>query len=313
MCISYNSSLSGNYRSHLPPIFQSNIPHPRPKTRSVDVLVCTHSLFRDAICRESVLTPEHVPSRYEFYYDIVLRGQYTFHLRTLHNRYGPIIRINPYEVHISDPSFYDTLYASSASGEKRDRWEWSAKQYGIPGAMISTIGHEHHKARRAAVSRYFSMASVRKLQPVIEERVRQLIERIRGFRDVDGGAFKADHLFAAFTNGRLSSPIFPWGDNRTLSSKSRDYSLLINSQDVVTEYSYGRSEHLLSLDDFGSDFHNAFLELAKGAALLRHMYWIFQLIQSLPEWLAVLISPSIGVTLQLRQVWASQHLSSSFT
>ena len=106
-------------------------------------------------------------------------------------------------MHISDPLYYDTLYASSASGEKRDKWEWSVKQFGVPEATSSTIRHEHHRARRAAVSRYFSTASVRKLQPIVEERVRQLIERIRGFKDTDGKVLKVNHLFAAFTNGRL--------------------------------------------------------------------------------------------------------------
>lgn len=140
--------------------------------------------------------------RYEFYYDVVLRGQYIFHLRTLHAKYGPIIRINPFEVHISDPYFYDTIYASTAHGEKQDKWEWSAKQLGLAGTMIGTIGHDHHKAKRAAVSPFFSMASVRKLQPVIEERVARLIESVRSFQDTDGKVLKINHLFSAFTNGQ---------------------------------------------------------------------------------------------------------------
>lgn len=40
---------------------------------------------------------------YEFYYDVIVGGQYTFHIAKLHDKYGPIIRINPYEVHVSDP------------------------------------------------------------------------------------------------------------------------------------------------------------------------------------------------------------------
>ena len=106
-------------------------------------------------------------------------------------------------MHISDPLYYDTVYASNASGEKRDKWEWSAKQFGVARSTHSTIRHEHHRARRAAVSHYFSMASVQKLQPVVDERVRQLIERIRGFKNVDGKALKFNHLFTAFTNGML--------------------------------------------------------------------------------------------------------------
>ena len=146
-------------------------------------------------------------TRYEFYYDVILRGQYTFHIRDLHAQYGPIIRINPYELHISDPVFYDTLYASSASGDKRDKWEWTAKQVGTPGSMFSTPSHDLHKARRAPLNRFFSTASVKRLQPLIEERVAKLIERFRGLKDVKGddGVVKIDYAYAAFTNGRVLS------------------------------------------------------------------------------------------------------------
>ena len=70
--------------------------------------------------------------------------------------------------------------------------------------MLPT-GHDQHKARRAALNRFFSTASVKRLQPVIAERVRTLIERLQGFKDVDGdvGVIKADYAFAAFTNGKL--------------------------------------------------------------------------------------------------------------
>ena len=71
--------------------------------------------------------------------------------------------------------------------------------------MLSTTAHDQHKARRAALNRFFSMASVRRLQPVIEERVAKLIERFRGFRDVKGieGVIKIDYAYAAFTNGQF--------------------------------------------------------------------------------------------------------------
>ena len=139
--------------------------------------------------------------RYEFYHDVILGGQYTFHLRTLHAQYGPIIRINPYELHVSDPDFYETLYASSASGEKRDKWDWYTKQFGTLGAMFSTTGHDQHKARRAALNRFFSMASVRKLQPVIGERVQRLVSRIRELKDAEDEMINANYAYAAFTSG----------------------------------------------------------------------------------------------------------------
>ena len=36
---------------------------------------------------------------------------------------GPIIRINPYEVHIDDPEFYEHVYVSAAE-RKTDKWSW---------------------------------------------------------------------------------------------------------------------------------------------------------------------------------------------
>ncbi|KAL9131629.1 MAG: hypothetical protein Q9217_000517, partial [Psora testacea] len=213
---------------------------------------------------------------YEFYYDVILRGQYTFHIRTLHVKYGPIIRINPYELHISDPAFYDVLYASSASGEKRNKWEWYTKQFGTPQAMFSTTGHDQHKARRATLNRFFSKASVRRLQPIIAERVQALVQRLRGFKDIKAGVINVDHAFAAFAN------------------------------DIVMEYSYGRSDHRVDQKDFAPDYHDAALEAGKRAGILKQMIWIYHLMQSLPEWLAILISPSFDSVLRIKRQFEQQ-------
>lgn len=78
--------------------------------------------------------------------------------------------------------------------------------------------------RRAALGQSFSMAMVRRLQPVVEERVRRLVERLRdcvteddggggGDGDGDGGkgergrgtVVRLEHAFAAFTNGMTRS------------------------------------------------------------------------------------------------------------
>jgi len=142
--------------------------------------------------------------RYEFYYDVVLRGQYTFHIQELHKQYGSIIRINPHELHVSDPEFYDTLYASSASKAKRDKWEWYTKQFGTPGAAFSTTSHDQHKVRRAALNRYFSAASVQRLQPVVQERVDKLVQRLEEAKE-SNTLVPLEYALAAFTNGASRS------------------------------------------------------------------------------------------------------------
>ena len=60
---------------------------------------------------------------YEFYFDVIKRGRYTWKIAELHQEYGPIVRINPYELHIIDPNFYDELYVGH-SKRKSDVWSW---------------------------------------------------------------------------------------------------------------------------------------------------------------------------------------------
>ena len=72
---------------------------------------------------------------YGTYLDVVKGGQFTFQIQEWHRQYvrhpplatttlirqhlkGPITRINPTELHIADPDFYDIAYSSSLSVNK---------------------------------------------------------------------------------------------------------------------------------------------------------------------------------------------------
>lgn len=67
------------------------------------------------------------------------------------------------------------------------------------------------------------------------------------------------------------------------------------------QYAYGRSDHRLDQEDFGPEYHDAVLEAGKAAGLLKQMIWIFNLMKSLPEWLAVLLSPSFDLVLRIQR------------
>ncbi|GKT94704.1 cytochrome P450 [Colletotrichum tofieldiae] len=221
---------------------------------------------------------------YEFWYDVVAEPEYTFKIGRLHEEYGsswprpssqsytdhpqgPIIRINPDEIHIADPDFYDTVYAGS--GRKRDKWDWITRSFGVDESLIGTLGHDEHRVRRAALSPYFSKQSVRALQPLIDRNMAILLERLREFA-VSGTPMKLDDAYAALTN------------------------------DIVEYYAFGRSEHRLQAPDFDPSFRDAMLQGGKAGHVLKHFPSLMDMLRKLPDSLLLKLSPAMGAYSQLQ-------------
>lgn len=129
---------------------------------------------------------------YEFYYDTVLGGQFSNKLVELHKVYGPVVRINPREVHVAEYDFYSKLYSGTA--RPLDKWTFWTQQSGAPRMSISmpqrvpsnsktdnvvaTVNYDHHKMLRSALSPFLSTESAHKLQPLVEERVDALLDAL---------------------------------------------------------------------------------------------------------------------------------------
>jgi cytochrome P450 len=137
---------------------------------------------------------------YEFYYDIILGGKYIWKIKEFHEKYGPVVRINPHELHVSDPAFWDVMFTASTSHNRRDKWVWQTDGIGIPTSLLGTAPHALHKNRRNALSPFFSMKNVRDLLPLIQERVDALVNRFKQGREKEG-VVALEYAFSAFTNG----------------------------------------------------------------------------------------------------------------
>ena len=70
----------------------------------------------------------------------------------------------------------------------------------MPNSTFATVGWEKHRVRRAALSPYFSKASVGRLQPVVDERVRVCVERLRALGR-EGGVGNVAVIANAFATG----------------------------------------------------------------------------------------------------------------
>jgi hypothetical protein len=101
------------------------------------------------------------------------------HFLSLISAQGPIIRISPYELHVSTPEFYEELY--SGASKKRDKYGWYCKWAATPDGTLGTVEHDLHRLRRGALNPFFSKASARRLQPLIQERADLLLQRVKEY------------------------------------------------------------------------------------------------------------------------------------
>ncbi|SLM41105.1 cytochrome p450 [Lasallia pustulata] len=198
---------------------------------------------------------------YEFYYDCIKGGQYTFEIGRMHKKYGPIIRISPHELHVNDPSFINELYAGG--NKRRDKYYFYARQFGPSKNIFGTVPHDLHRARRAALSRFFSKASVAKLEPLIVNTVQKLCAQIETY----AGTGKPVELSTAFS---------------------------CMTTDIVTEYAFARSPHFCDSPTFEPNFKKAILKGTGLVPFVKQFPWIMPLAKAMPVSVTSHMDPQLG-------------------
>ncbi|KAI0408575.1 cytochrome P450 [Xylaria palmicola] len=212
---------------------------------------------------------------YEMYYDAWLGGQYTFKIMELHEQYGPIIRISPWELHIADPDFYDTLYAGYAAPRRSEKDPYYTRFVGLDLCVFSTVQHELHRMRRSALNPYFSMASVMRLQPVIQERLDVMLRRMNEFKNT-GEVLNVSYMFSALGN------------------------------DVVSIYSFARCDYRLETPDFDPSSRDAALVGLNAINVMKHIPWVYDVMKALPDSFVQWLQPDMASFLELRRTARAQ-------
>ncbi|KAI0450824.1 cytochrome P450 [Xylaria acuta] len=188
---------------------------------------------------------------YETFHDLKSPGgQFMYRLNKLHQTYGPIVRLSPDEIHITDTAWVDTLLVSSAQGT-RDKYVPAANQAGTSKGVFGTSAHNTHRRRRAALSPLFSKSCAASAEGLIYDKFDLLIKRIDTQIARDGCADMRT-AFVCFTT------------------------------DVVSEYCLGQSFGLLQDETKGKEWHNSLRALAKTIPYTRQFNWIIPLSQKIP-------------------------------
>ncbi|KAI1768599.1 cytochrome P450 [Hypoxylon sp. FL1150] len=170
-------------------------------------LLCDYRLYTHPLAQFPSPKLAAVTRWYEDYYDLYQSGQYTFKIAELHKQYGPIIRISPYELHVNDAAFFDTLYNRQEG--VWHKYDWSVDAFATKGATLWTADHTLHKNRRLPLSPFISKARLSNQQDMIMRHVQALFDRLSDFaasqethyNDIGKKDFDAGMVVAAQAGG----------------------------------------------------------------------------------------------------------------
>lgn len=217
-----------------------------------------------------------ISSLYEFYYDVVKGGMYIWEVEKMHRQYGPIVRINPYEVHVIDPDFYDEICASGSRRREKDPRQVSL--FGAPGSMIATVGHEQHKMRRGLVRGHFSRKAIVNIEPIVQEKLDKMIQLFHC-------AYKK---FAAVNTSDAFSAL---------------------TADVIAVYALGIDLDFLDGPEFKNDFQEASLEADMLCHVFKFFPWLLKLSQLLPDNVVRFLQPSANSLLMVQKTIHDQSVA----
>lgn len=120
---------------------------------------------------------------------------------------GPVVRINPDELHCSDPHFTDEIYAGP--GRIRDKWQHQLNTGGAGPVSVtgfSTVNHEVHRMRKGALSKFFSRQQMLKLEGEVEEFAQMTTNKMLRFAGKE--PFDVKEAFNCFTADVMSQYAF---------------------------------------------------------------------------------------------------------
>ncbi|MCJ1267522.1 hypothetical protein MMC22_007407 [Lobaria immixta] len=223
-------------------------------------------LFYDAIYRLFLSPLARIPgpklaaltSWYEFYYDVIKPGKYVWKIKDLHEEYGPIIRVTPWEIHVKDIEFLDEIYAPSF--RRREKYDFETRALKLSMSVGATLGHDLHRKRREALNPFFSKKSVTSLEPIISQKVQQLQHRLE------------DHTKQQ-TPINLSDVYFAF------------------AMDVVSRYSFGHDNKLLEDAARSANLRENLSKLLLGVKFNQHFPWIVDGLEMLPVSLGKCLMP----------------------
>lgn len=216
---------------------------------------------------------------YEAYYDWWLLGHYGKVIARMHETYGPIVRINPDELHCSDPAFTDEIYAGP--GRVRDKWQHQLNTGGAGPVSVtgfSTVGHELHRARKAPLSKFFSRQQMLKLEGEVHDFAHMTTNKM--LTSAGKGAFDVKEAFNCFT------------------------------ADVMSQYAFGEPMGFVAQEGWEPNFATWVKSFFKSAYMMRHNAFARKLAQIMP-FMADYLGEDIKAVMRVMNATIPQYIGAA--
>ncbi|KAI0457211.1 cytochrome P450 [Xylaria acuta] len=175
-------------------------------TISYGLMLAIYRLYFSPLASFPGSTLAKVTHWYEFYYNVVHTGKYYEKIRELHNKYGPIIRVTPEEVHIIEPSAYHEIFVIGAVRKTNSYLRFSNGTGFEDMAAIST-SHDAHRRLRVPIDKLFVRSSILRIESRVSDRVARLCERLSCSRG-SGEVVNLTDALSSLTTDIISSVIF---------------------------------------------------------------------------------------------------------
>ncbi|KAF2678009.1 cytochrome P450 CYP551C1, partial [Lentithecium fluviatile CBS 122367] len=223
------------------------------------LVVVTYRLFFSPLSKFPGPKLAAATSLYESYFNFIKNGKYVFEIERLHDIYGPIVRVNPYELCIRDADFYDKVYVS---GSVRPTENYSRYVQGVDfeGSHFLTTPHDLHRARRKPLEPYFSRLGISQLEPMIQDLAEKFANRFQVLENT-GTIVRLDHAMLCYTG------------------------------DMISRICCENPTSLLDDEGFSADWYESLHTIIKSMPLFEGFPWLIGLIRIVPKSLLLWIDP----------------------
>ncbi|KAM7216738.1 Cytochrome P450 monooxygenase sdnH [Rhypophila decipiens] len=193
---------------------------------------------------------------YETYVDLVHRD-FPERLARIHEKYGPIVRVAPHEIHVNDAEFFHTVFATEA---KHRTNIIPPRGLGQEDSIGSTRSHDMHQLRRKPLDKFMGQRNIVRQQAMIHEEIRVLDQAMVVLKG-NGKPLRLDCVFTSFTG------------------------------DIVGRLACGETPALLQGKDFSPEWYDMIRGAARIIPVLRHFPQVGEITQKMPNWLVQTLVP----------------------